>query len=122
MVEFGHAAGERFHFFLDGVEIVENGDALVEHRATGHGEAVLREVSGGDAFGARDRAVVEGFQTGQDLHDRGFASAVGPDQTDARLGRDQPVGVLEQQFVAVALAGAGKLDHGLVYLSSHDGK
>jgi hypothetical protein len=31
------------------------------------------------------------------------------------FGRDQPVGVLEQELVAIALAGAGELDHGGLY-------
>ena len=42
---------------------------------------------------------------------RGFAGAVGADQAHARLGRDQPVGIFEQEFVAVAFAGGGELDH-----------
>jgi len=29
------------------------------------------------------------------------------------IRRDQPVGVLEQELVAIALAGAGELDHGV---------
>ena len=60
-------------------------------------------------------AVVERLAPGQDFHDGGLAGAVCSDQTDAGFGRDQPVGVLEQELVAVALAGAGELDHGYLY-------
>ena len=49
---------------------------------------------------------------------RGFAGAVGADQADAVAGRDQPVRVFEEEFVAEAFSGAGKLNHGLE-LSSH---
>jgi len=73
----------------------------------------LGKVSGGDAFGTRDGAVVERLATGKDFHDGGLAGAVGSDQADVGFGRDQPVGVLEQELVAIALAGAGELDHGV---------
>jgi len=42
----------------------------------------LGKVSGGDAFGARDGAVVERLATGKDFHDGGLAGAVGSDQAD----------------------------------------
>src|SRR5260370_41572527 len=87
--------------------------ALGKNGVAGHGEAVLRKVSGGDALGARDGAVVERLAPGKNLHDGGFAGAIGSDQADARFRRDQPVGVLEQELVTVALAGAGELDHGV---------
>src|SRR5437660_7063994 len=118
MVEFRHAAGERLHFLFDGIELGKDRQAFSENGAAGHGKAVLRKVSGGDAFGARDGAVVERFAPGKDLHDGGLAGAVRSDETDARFWRNQPVGVLKQELVAVALAGGGELDHGSV-LSSH---
>ena len=115
VIEFRHAASQRFHFLFDGMELGKDGHALGENGAAGHGEAVLRKVSGGDAFGARDRAVVERLAAGKNLHNGGFAGAVRSDQTNARLWRDQPVGIFEQELVAVALAGGGKLDHGCLY-------
>ncbi len=112
MVEFRHAASERLHFFFDGMEFGKHRHALGKNRAARHGEAVLRQVSGRDAFGARDSAVVERLAPCKNFHDGRLAGAVRSDQTDAGFRRDQPVGVLEQELVAVALAGAGELDHG----------
>ena len=39
------------------------------------------------------------------------------DQADALVRRDQPVEVFEQEFVAEAFAGAGKLDHAAFIVS-----
>src|ERR1700674_2323858 len=113
MVEFRHAARERLHFFFDGIEFGKDRQALGKNGATGHGEAVLRKVSGGDALGARDATVVERLASGKNFHDGGLAGAVRSDQTDAGFRRDEPVGVLKQKLVAIALAGAGELDHGV---------
>src|ERR1700686_576641 len=88
--------------------------------AAGHGEPVRGKVSAGDAFGARDGTVVERLAPGKDFHDGGLAGAVRSDQTDPGFWRDQPVGVLKQELVAVALAGAGELDHGCLYLNIAD--
>src|SRR5258708_38321906 len=107
VVEFRHAAGKRLHFFLDSMEFGKNGDALGKNRAPGHRKTVLRKVSRGDAFRARYAAVVERLAPGKDLHDGGFAGPIRSDQADARFRRDQPVGVLEQELVAVALPGGG---------------
>ncbi len=37
VVEFGHAAGERLHFFFDGVEFVKHRHAFGKDGAAGHG-------------------------------------------------------------------------------------
>ena len=105
VVELGHVVGEGLHLFFHGVEIVEDRHALGKDGATGEGEAVLREVAGGNAPGARDGAIVERFKSAEDFHDGGFAGAVGADEADAGLRRDEPVGIFEEQFVAVTLAG-----------------
>ena len=118
VVEFRHAASERLHFFFDGIELGKHRHALGENSAAGEGEPVLRKVSGRDAFGARDGAVVEGLASGENFHDGGLAGAIRSDQTDARFWRDQPVGVLEQELVAVALASGGELDHGSAFIVS----
>ena len=57
-------------------------------------------------------AVVERVHAGENFHQRGFAGAVAADQADAVVGRDQPVRVFEEKFVAEAFSGAGKLNHG----------
>ena len=95
VVEFRHAAGERFHFFFHRMKLVKHRQALGKDGAAGHGEAVLGKVSAGNTFGARDRAVVERFAAGQNFHHRRLAGAVRSDQTDARFRRDQPVSVFE---------------------------
>ena len=93
------------------MKLVKDGHAFGKNRAASHGEAVLRKVAGRNAFGARDRPIIERFASGQDLHNRRFARAVCSDQTNARFRRNQPVSVFEQKLMAVALARAGKLDH-----------
>ena len=44
------------------MQIVEDRHALGEDGTAGEGETILRKISGGNAFGARDGAVVEGLQ------------------------------------------------------------
>ena len=52
-------------------------------RAAGEREAILRKISGGRSFGDHEDAVVEGFHAGENLHERGLASAVAADKADA---------------------------------------
>ncbi len=118
VVEFRHAAGERLHFFFDGMKLGKHGQTLGENGLAGEGEAVLRKVSDGNIFGARDGAVVERFAPGKDFHYRGLAGAVRSNQANAGFWRNQPVGVFEQELVAIALAGSGKLDHGSLSIVS----
>ena len=118
VVEFRHAVGQRFQFRFHGAQIVEHRHALGENAAAGEREAILRKISGGSAFGDGERAVVEGVHAGENLHERGLAGAVAADQADAVAGRDEPVRVFEEEFVAETFSGAGKLNHGLE-LSSH---
>src|SRR4029077_10363332 len=75
-------------------------------------------ISGGGAFRDYEAAVVERVHAGQDFHQRRLSRAVATDQADAVAGRYKPVCVFEEEFVAEAFSGAGKLDHGLE-LSSH---
>ena len=89
----------------------ENRHALGEDGAAGERQPILRQVAALMPFGTADGAVVERFHAGQNLQQRGFAGAVGADDADAVVGRDQPVGSFEEEFVAVALAGAGELNH-----------
>ena len=103
--------GELFGFALEGVEVVEDGEALVEDGLAAQGEAILREVAEGHAFDAGELAVVEGFDAGEDLEQGGFAGAVAADEAGALVGRDEPVGVFKEEFLAEALAGAGELEH-----------
>ena len=45
------------------------------------------------------------------LEQRRFAGAVGADDADALVGRDQPVEVFEEDFGAEAFSGPGELNH-----------
>ena len=111
VVEFRHAVRERFEFRFHGAQVVEDRHALGEDAAAGEREAVLRKISGGRAFGDDEAAVVEGVHAGEDLHERGLAGAVAADQADAVAGRDEPVRVFEEEFVAETFSGAGELNH-----------
>ena len=113
VVEFRHAVSKRFHFGFHGAKFVEHRHAFVENAAAGERESVLGQISGGGAFSEGERAVVEGVHAGEDFHERGFAGAVAADQADAVAGRDQPLRVFEEQFVAETFSGAGQLNHGL---------
>jgi len=111
VIEFRHATGEVFLFLFERAEGIENGHAFGEDGAAGEIDAVLREVAGADAFGGVDAAVIEVFDAGEDFEKRGFAGAVGADDADALLGRDEPVQVFKQDAGAEAFPGFGKLNH-----------
>ncbi len=93
------------------VEIVKDRKALVKNRPPRQLQSILRKIAAADALGARHRTVIERLQPGEHLQQRGFAAAVGADQTDAVLRRNQPIEVFEQEFRAKALAGPGQLNH-----------
>ena len=113
VVEFGDFMCQLFQFPLHGVQSGEHRHAFRKHGAAGKREPILRQISGSRSLGNNERAVVERIQAGENLHQRGFARAVRAHQTDAVVGRDQPVGVFKKKFVAETFSGAGKLDHGL---------
>ena len=102
---------QRFHLLLHLAQVLEHAHAFGEDGAAGERQAVLRQIALADAFGKGDVAVIERFHAAQDLEQRGLAGAVGADQARALLGRDQPVAVFEQEFVAETLAGALQLNH-----------
>ena len=111
----GEGVGELFGFALEGVEVVEDGEALGEDGFAAQGEAVLREVAEGHAFDAGELAVVEGFDAAEDFEQRGFAGAVAADEAGALVRRDQPVDVFKEEFLAEAFAGGGELEHSLLF-------
>ena len=104
-----------FGLGFHGVEVVEDGEALVEDGLAAEGEAVLRKVAEGHALDAGELAVVEGFDAGEDFEQRGFAGAVAADEAGALVRRDQPVGVFKEEFLAEAFAGGGELKHRLLF-------
>lgn len=103
--------GELLELLLHGAQFVEDGEAFLEDGAAGEGEAILRQVADGHAFGALHRAVVERVEPGENLHERGLAGAVGADEGGALVGRDEPVGVFKEKFVTETFAGVGELKH-----------
>ena len=98
-------------------EVVEDGKALGEDGLAAEGEAILREVAEGHAFDAGERAVVEGFDARKDFEERGLAGAVAADEAGALVGRDEPVGVFEEELGAEAFAGGGELEHESIFSS-----
>jgi hypothetical protein len=106
-----------FGLALEGVEVVEDGEALGEDSLAAEGEAILREVAEGHALDAGELAVVEGLEAGEDLEQGGFAGAVAADKAGALVRRDEPVGVFKEELGAEAFAGGGELQH--LYLFSH---
>jgi hypothetical protein len=104
---------ERLQFPLHSVQFGKYRHAFGKHGASGERKTILRQISGGGAFGNAQSSVIEGVKPGQNLHQGRFAGAVGAHQADAVARRDQPVGVLKKEFVAESFSGARKLNHGL---------
>ena len=102
---------QRFELLLHFVQVGEDAHAFGENGAAGKREAVLRQIALRDALGMADGAVVERLHAAQNFQQRGFAGAVRADQAGALLGRDQPVAIFEQKFVAETFSGALELDH-----------
>ena len=86
-IKLGHLVSELFHLPLHVLETRENRHALAKDAAAGKRQAVLRQVSGADALGGAERAVVERFHPRQHLEQRGFAGAIGAHQAGAVFGR-----------------------------------
>src|SRR5439155_27203960 len=82
-IDFGHPVRQRLLLLFHVAELVEDGHALVEHRAAGERQPVLRQVPDGEALHASNGARVESVEAGQDAQQRGLAGSVGPDYADA---------------------------------------
>ena len=98
--------GDLLGFGLKGMKVVEDGETLGEDCLATKSETVLRKVAEGHAFDSRERPVVEGLDAGEDFQEGGFACAIAADQAGALVGRDEPVDVFKEEFVAEAFAGA----------------
>ena len=105
VVELGHAPGQLFHLLFHGAQLRKDRHALGEHGAPGERQPILRQISGADALGPADGAIVEAFGARQNLQQGGFAGAVCAHQTHAVARRDHPVRSFEQELVAIAFAG-----------------
>ena len=85
----------------------ENRQAFVEDGAPGERDAILRQIARADAFHHVDGAVVEPLDSGEHFQERRFAGAVGADDADALLRRDQPVEIFKKNFGSEAFPGGG---------------
>src|SRR2546423_8092419 len=110
-IDFRYLVCQRFLLFLHGVQLVEDGHALVEYRSAGERQTILRQIAYGDALHLRNAAPVEPFQPGEDSQQRGLAASVGADKADALVGRDQPVQAFKQDFGAKSFRCACELNH-----------
>jgi hypothetical protein len=107
----GEGVGDLFGLAFEGMEMVEDGEALGEDGLAAEGEAILREIAEGGAFDAGEGAVVEGLEAGEDLEQGGFAGAVAADEAGALVRRDEPVDVFKEELGAESFAGGGELEH-----------
>ena len=103
--------GELFLLDFQLAQIGKDGHALGEHRAPGKRQAVLRQISEGDALLHGDGAGIEAFNAGQHLEQRRFPGAVGAHQSGPLVGRDQPIDIFEENLGAVALSRPVELHH-----------
>ena len=94
-----------FHFAGHVADFVKDGEALLEDGTAGEDEALLRKIADAHAARGLQRAVVQGFQAGQDLHQGGFAGAVGAHKRGLFLAANEPVGFKEENTRAEAFAG-----------------
>ena len=118
VVQFRHAVRQRFQFRFHGAQVVEHRHAFGKDATAREREAVLRKISGRRSLRNDQAAIVERVHASQNLHERGFAGAVAADQADTVAGRDEPVRVFEEEFVAETFSGAGKLNHGCLLIVS----
>ncbi len=98
---------EGVHFRLHVEERLEGGGGLVEERAAGVIQPVLREVAHGQAGGLDDMALVGLVEAGQHLEQGGLAGAVGAAEADPFPGPDLPGDAFEQGPGAERLAEFG---------------
>ena len=105
VIELGQLPGQLLDLALHLAQFVEDGEAFFEDGAAGELQALLRQVADAHAARLLQRAVVERFQAGQHLHQRGFAGAVGAHQRGLFLVADEPVGLKKQHPRPEPLAG-----------------
>ncbi len=111
VVQFRQLRGQPLDFALHLVQLVEDGEAFLEHRAAGKLQSLLRQVADADAARLLEGAVVQRFQSGEHLHQRGFTRAVGAHQRGLFVVADEPVGLKKQHPRAEPLAGILERKH-----------
>src|SRR5215471_7834941 len=98
-------------FLLHLLQVREDAHAFGKDRASRKCETVLRQISLRNSLSEADGAVVQRLHAAQDFQQRSLAGAIRPDQPGALFGRDEPIAVFEQEFMAEALPSARELDH-----------
>ena len=111
-INLRHALREGFQLFFHGEQAREHLHAFFKDGAAGEGEAILGKVAGADAPGGGQRSIIQGFDSGKDLEQGGFPSAVCAHNSGAITRSDQPVELLKEQLGPESLAGGRELDHG----------
>src|SRR5271166_2234697 len=96
VIEFAHLVSEIFHLLLQRAEIAEDRHTFVEDGSTGELQAILRQVAVSRVLCGGDVAVVERLHAAKNLQQRRLTRAIGADQADAFVRRDQPIQVVEE--------------------------
>ncbi len=110
-VKLGQSRGKGFQFLLHAAQLGEDREALGKNAAAAQGETFLGQIADGHAARALQAAVVERFGAGEHLEQGRFPGTVGAHQGGALIGRNEPVGILEQDAGAEPFAGSRKLEH-----------
>ena len=115
VVQLGKLSRGPLHFAFHGAQLVEDGEALVKDGTAGQLQAFLRQVANAHALGLLHHAIVQQLEAGQDLHERGFAGAIGADQCGFFACTDKPVGLKEENTRAEAFAGFLEREHSSIF-------
>ena len=115
VIQLGHLAGQPLHFTLHLVQLVENGEAFVKHGAARELQPFLRQIADADAARLVEGSVVQRLETGENLHQRGFAGAVGAHQRSFFVVADKPVGFKEKNSRSEAFTGIFKSKHEILF-------
>src|SRR3984885_3258661 len=110
-VKLRQTRGKDLEFLLHAAQFFKDREALSKNATAAKGQAFLGKVSDGHAAGALQGTVVERFRAREDLEQGRLAGAVSAHQGGALIGRNEPVGVLEQDAGAESFAGSRKLEH-----------
>ena len=111
MVELGKLTAEALDLAFHGANFVKNRQALLEDGAALEAQALLGQIADAHAAGLFRRAVVERFLAGEDLHQRGFAGAVGAHQRGLFVFANQPVSFKKEYARPEAFPGIFQRKH-----------
>ena len=87
VVEFGQLAAEALDLAFHLMQLVEDGEAFGEHASAGKAQPLLWQIADTDTARLLHCAVVERLLAGENLHQRGFAGAIGAHKSSFLLAR-----------------------------------